>query len=72
MPTDVLTFPINLDNVTVTDAKQILACESSLRMLEESIKESEYGAGYKKFLNQRATEVRNTLAKLKEKYGLTE
>ena len=72
MPIEVLVFPTGLDNITVTDAKQIIACQESLKCLEAAMQDEEYGKGYIKLLQDRATEVRVTLAKLKEKYGLTE
>lgn len=70
IPDDVNVFPLNTDNVTLTDIKQYLAAQKSLLMLNRELEDSsEYGAGYKRLLQQRVTETQLIIAKLEEKYG---
>lgn len=69
IPEDVRVFPIDTPNEKIVDLKQYLAAQKSLRMLEdELLSDEDYGPGYKKLLQQRATECRVLLAKLEEKY----
>jgi hypothetical protein len=68
-PNDVMVFPLDTPNQKIVDLKQYLAAQKSLDMLEQEIQSNEeYGAGYKRLLQQRATECRVLMAKIEEKY----
>lgn len=69
MENDILTFPLDTPNQKIVDLKQYLAAKKSLDMLEQELVSNEdFGAGYKKLLQKRATECRVILAKLEAKY----
>lgn len=70
METDIMVFPLNTPNQKVVDLKQYLAAKKSLDMLEqELVSNEEFGKGYKRLLQQRASECRTILSKIEAKYG---
>lgn len=69
METDIMVFPLDTPNQKVVDLKQYLAAKKSLDMLEqELVSNEEFGAGYKRLLQQRATECRVIMSKIEAKY----
>ena len=69
MENDILVFPLDTPNQKVVDLKQYLAAKKSLDMLEqELVSNEEFGVGYKKLLQQRATECRVIMSKIEAKY----
>lgn len=69
IPEDVLVFPLDTPNEKIVDLKQYHAAMKSLDMLQSEIIKGEYGAGYKRLLQSRATECIAIINKIREKYG---
>lgn len=70
IPDDINVFPIDTNNQKLTDCKQLIAAQKSLRMLQSQIADQEgnYGPGYKALLAKRVTETEAIINKIKEKY----
>lgn len=68
-PGEVLVFPLNTPNEKIVDLKQLLAAQASYDKLKAELEgEAEFGEGFRRLLEARATECLEIVAKIKEKY----
>jgi hypothetical protein len=68
---DILLFPLDTDNVKLTEVKQYLGAKASIAHLEASMQEATFGSGWWRELQDRATACREFVNKTEVKYGLS-
>lgn len=69
IPSDVHVFKSGYKVEVYRDLSQWMACQASIKQLEDEMQSTEYGKGYKNLLQSRINSARADIVKIEKKYA---